>query len=100
MNECPVCKSVVAELAHYKEELMCQNCAKNEMWKDSSIQREIERLEQENKQLKESIPKIIRDFTEEFDGIVYDETQEKTIKELLDVWLPAKLKEILGEGEA
>ena len=40
LNKCPVCKDV-AELAYYKKELMCQNCAKDEMFKDGSVQREI-----------------------------------------------------------
>lgn len=40
-TKCKVCNQV-KELASYKEELMCQSCAKDEMFKDGSVQREIE----------------------------------------------------------
>jgi len=38
---CPICNDVT-ELAYYKNELMCMSCAKAEMFKDGSAQREIE----------------------------------------------------------
>ncbi len=40
MAVCPICNDNT-ELAFYKKELMCQNCAKDEMIKDGSVQREI-----------------------------------------------------------
>jgi len=37
---CPICNNI-AELAYYKNELMCMNCAKDEMFKDGSVYRGI-----------------------------------------------------------
>jgi len=37
---CNICNDD-ADLAYYKKELMCSNCAKDEMFKDGSVYREI-----------------------------------------------------------
>ena len=41
MMKCEICNNE-SELAFYNDELICADCAKDEMWKDGSIQREIE----------------------------------------------------------
>ena len=40
IDNCPICK-IRKELAKYKGKLMCMSCAKDEMIKDCSVQREI-----------------------------------------------------------